>query len=38
MDLVRTMPELDDDPDLPFQRATAMFACFIGKSEPLVSA
>lgn len=31
MDLVRIMPEIDTDPELPIQRATAMFACFTGK-------
>lgn len=33
MALVQMMPEIDTDPELPIQQATAMFACFVGKSE-----
>lgn len=33
MDIVYSLPLLDTDPDIVLHRATAMFACFVGKSE-----
>lgn len=33
MDIVYSLPILDTDPDLLLHRVTAMFACFVGKSE-----